>query len=240
MLNVLSQPDTRDTMSLPPSNTDWTAALDAGVKGLRIAYSPRLGYVIQVDTEIEAAVARAAQQFTELGAIVETADPGFADCTDIFTTHWFSNARNLLYRLPPEKFALLDSGLREVVNMAERFTITDYIDQAKARLALGEQMRRFNQNYDLLLTPSVAVLPFAVNRNGPPGPDGTDWVGWTPFTYPFNLTQQPAIAVPCGFSKSGLPMSLQLVAPAWREDLALRAAYAFEQANDFMSARPAL
>jgi aspartyl-tRNA(Asn)/glutamyl-tRNA(Gln) amidotransferase subunit A len=92
-----------------------------------------------------------------------------------------------------------------------------------------------------LLTPALAVLPFAVNQLAPPRPQqAEDWVWWTPFSFPFNLSQQPAIAVPCGFSKSGLPISLQLVAPAWREDLALRAAFAFEQANDFFSKWPKL
>jgi aspartyl-tRNA(Asn)/glutamyl-tRNA(Gln) amidotransferase subunit A len=241
MLNVLSQADLRDTTALPPTATDWTANLNAGVKGLRIAYSPRLGYAPVVDTEVEAAVARAAKQFAELGATVTTVDPGFAECGDIFRTHWFSHLRNVLFRLPPEQFALIDPNLREVIKMAESITLTDYIDRARERLALSEHMRRFNQQYDLLLTPTMAVLPFAVDILGPDRPENvTDWTWWTPFTFPFNLTQQPAIAVPCGFSKSGLPISLQLVAPAWREDLALRAAYAFEQANDFVHARPAL
>jgi aspartyl-tRNA(Asn)/glutamyl-tRNA(Gln) amidotransferase subunit A len=239
LLNVISQPDYRDATALPPHNTDWTEGLGDGVKGLRIAYSPRLGYVPQVDAEIEAAVARAAKQFARLGAEVEETDPGFADCGEAFRAHWFSHARNMLSRLPPEKFALLDPGLAEVVRIAERITLTDYLDHARSRLAMCETMRRFNQKYDLLLTPAMAVLPFAVNQIAPPRPQSaTDWTWWTPFSFPFNMTQQPAIAVPCGFSKSGLPMSLQLVAPAWREDLALRAAFAFEQANDFISKWP--
>lgn len=241
LLNVISQPDYRDTTALPPHNTDWTESLADGVKGLRIAYSPRLGYAPQVDPEIEAAVARAAKQLAALGAEVEQADPGFTDCGDAFRAHWFSHARNALFRLPPEKFALLDPGLAETVKAAEHITLTDYLDHGRTRLALCETMRRFNQKYDLLLTPTMAVLPFAVNLIAPPRPQpALDWTWWTPFSFPFNLTQQPAIAVPCGFSKSGLPMSLQLVAPAWREDLALRAAYAFEQANDYMSRWPHL
>ncbi len=241
MLNVISQADYRDATALPPHNTDWSEKLDAGVKGLRIAYSPRLGYAPQVDPEIEAAVARAAEQFASLGAVVEQADPGFPDCGDAFRAHWFSHARNMLFRLPPEKFAMLDPGLAETVKAAEKITLTDYLDQARARVALCETMRRFNQKYDLLLTPTMAVLPFAVNQLAPPRPQNVlDWTWWTPFTFPFNLSQQPAIAVPCGFSKSGLPISLQLVAPAWREDLALRAAFAFEQANDFVSKWPEL
>jgi aspartyl-tRNA(Asn)/glutamyl-tRNA(Gln) amidotransferase subunit A len=241
MLNVLSQPDYRDTTALPPADVDWTANLGAGIKGLRIAYSPRLGYAAAVDPEVEAAVARAAKQFAELGASVDTVDPGFAECGDIFRTHWFSHLRNVLFRLPPEKLELLDPYLRQVIDMAGSITLTDYIDRARERLALSEHMRRFNQNYDLLLTPTLAVLPFAVNILGPERPQNvSDWTWWTPFSFPFNLTQQPAMAVPCGFSRSGLPISLQLVAPSWREDIALRAAYAFEQANDFTQKWPAL
>jgi aspartyl-tRNA(Asn)/glutamyl-tRNA(Gln) amidotransferase subunit A len=241
MLNVISQPDYRDSTALPPHNIDWTASLGAGVQELRIAYSPRLGYVRDIDPEIEAAVARAAQQFTELGATLEAADPGFSDCGEVFRTHWFSHARHMLFRLPPEKFALLDPGLQQVVKVAERYTLADYLDQARARLDLCETMRRFNQKYDLLLTPATAVLPFAVNQLGPPRPENVnDWSWWTPFSFPFNLTQQPAMVVPCGVSKSGLPICLQLVAPAWREDRALCAAFAFEQANDFTGRWPSI
>jgi aspartyl-tRNA(Asn)/glutamyl-tRNA(Gln) amidotransferase subunit A len=63
-------------------------------------------------------------------------------------------------------------------------------------------------------------------------------MGWTPFSYPFNLTQQPALSVPCGFTRDGLPVGLQLVAPQYHENLALRAAHAFQQATDHLKRPP--
>ncbi len=108
--------------------------------------------------------------------------------------------------------------------------------------ALSEHMRRFHERWALLATPAAAVPAFDVGRippaTGRQG-DADDWMGWTPFTYPFNLTQQPAPSVPYGFTSEGLPVGLQLVAPQYREDLALRAAHAFQSATDHLR-RPAV
>ncbi len=101
-------------------------------------------------------------------------------------------------------------------------------------------MTRFHQSWDLLLTPSLPIPAFQVGRFMPEGDDVRDWIGWTPFTYPFNLTQQPAASIPCGFTADGLPVGLQIVGPMRRDDLVLRAARAFEQARPFADARPAL
>jgi aspartyl-tRNA(Asn)/glutamyl-tRNA(Gln) amidotransferase subunit A len=90
-------------------------------------------------------------------------------------------------------------------------------------------MARFHERYDLLLTPTLATPAFAVGHDVPPdGSFGDDWVGWTPYSYPFNLTMQPAATVPCGLTKDGLPVGLQIVGPMHRDDLVLRASRAFE------------
>ena len=184
------------------------------MRGLRIAYSPRLGYVPHVDAEIEAAVAKAAEVFASLGARVERVDPGIDDPAGIFATHWFSSARNLLHRLPPERLALLDPGLRESIEYAARYSLDDFLDAQKARGELAVRMQRFHRDWDLLLTPGTAVQPFEVGLVMPPVPpgvvplNGTDWTWWTPFSFPFNLTQQPALVMGCGFSSAGLPLSL--------------------------------
>jgi aspartyl-tRNA(Asn)/glutamyl-tRNA(Gln) amidotransferase subunit A len=256
MLDVLAQPDPRDWMALPPPKGSWAAALagdtaragdlapGTDLRGLRIAYSPRMGYVPHVDPEIEAAVARAAQVFESLGAIVERIDPGFADPTWIFAVHWFSSARNLLHRLPPDALALLDPGLRSAIDFAARYGIDDFLDAQRARGELAVRMRHFHQSWDLMLTPGTAVLPFEVDRVMPTPPTGvtplhaSDWTWWAPFSFPFNLTQQPALVMGCGFSGSGLPLSLQLVAPNHREDLCLRAARAYEQVTPWGTMRP--
>jgi aspartyl-tRNA(Asn)/glutamyl-tRNA(Gln) amidotransferase subunit A len=236
LLNVLARPDARDWHALPYDHTDWSAALDGGVAGLRVAYSPRLGYVKYVHPEVEARVAAAVQTFAALGARVEQVDPGFADPRDTFWTHWTSGAYNALRKLPPEKFALLEPGLREAFAAGARHTLADHFDAVAARTAMGERMKAFHRDWDLLVTPTLAVPAFEVDRVAPEAPPGLedDWTWWTPFTFPFNLTQQPAASVPCGFTADGLPVGLQLVAPAHREDLALRAANAFQQATDHL------
>jgi aspartyl-tRNA(Asn)/glutamyl-tRNA(Gln) amidotransferase subunit A len=239
MLNVLSQPDARDWTALPYAGTDWTEGLDAGVKGLRIAYSPRLGYVKHVDAEVEARVADAAKVLAGMGAKVEQVDPGFADCREIFWVHWTAGAYNLLRNMPKEKFALLDPGLQQACASGSKHTLARYLDAVNARAVLGEHMKRFHQKYDLLLTPATAIPAFAAGVVAPERPAGEeDWTWWTPFSFPFNLTQQPAMSVPCGFTKDGLPIGLQLVGPMQREDLVLRAAHAYQQGTDHHLRRP--
>jgi aspartyl-tRNA(Asn)/glutamyl-tRNA(Gln) amidotransferase subunit A len=241
MLNVLSQPDARDWTALPYAGTDWTQALDGGVKGLRIAYSPRLGYVKHVDAEVEARVAEAAAVLADMGAKVEQVDPGFADCREIFWAHWTAGAYNLLRNMPPEKFAMLDPGLQQACASGAKHTLAQYLDAVNARGALGEHMKRFHLNYDLLLTPATAIPAFAAGVVAPERPAGEeDWTWWTPFSFPFNLTQQPAMSVPCGFSGDGLPIGLQLVGPMQREELVLRAAHVYQQASDHHLRRPPL
>ena len=237
MLDVLSRPDPRDWSALPPIEPGYFASLKRGIKGLRVAYSPRLGYLPYVDAEVDAAVKKAARVFSDLGASVEAADPGFPDCGPLFATHWFATARNVFGKLPPEKYALLDPGLKASCEHAARYTVGDFLDYQQGRVQVGETMKRFNQRYDLLITPATALPAFAVGRVAPDLPAGVtssaaDWTWWTPFSYPFNLTQQPAMSVNCGFTASGLPIGLQIVAPAYREELALAAAYAFEQSRE--------
>lgn len=249
LLRVIAQPDARDWQSLPPTTHDWShdvrvGARDHGIRGLRIAYSPRLGYVQYVDPRIEAAVAQAARQFRELGAVVEEVDPPLPDSADAFRVHWFSSARQFLLRLPPEQFALLDPGLQDVVRDAARYTLADFLDAQALRAQMAISMAAFHERFDLLLTPATSVPPFGVGLVAAQAPQGvdigaaSDWTWWTPFSYPFNLTQQPALVQGCGFTEDGLPLALQLVAPNHREDLCLRAASAYEASTLWDQRRP--
>lgn len=239
MLNVIAKPDARDWHSLPYEGRDYTKRLDKGVKGLRIAYSPALGHAA-VDPEVAAAVKKAVKILRALGAKVDTVDPGFADPGPIFRVLWWSGARALLGRLPVEKKALLDPGLADVVKQSMEMTPEDYFDAVKARGALGTQMRQFMQKYDLLVTPTLPIPAFEVGKLSPQD-DGTGkWVNWTPFSYPFNLTQQPAASVPCGFTKAGLPIGLHIIGRMFDDVSVLRAAHAYEQASDWHKRRPPL
>ena len=227
MLNVLSLPDTRDSFALPHDPRDYRVGLEDGVKGLRIAYSPDLGYA-DVDPEIAALVRKAADRFEELGAQVEEANPGFDNALPMFTTHWFAGAAALLGAFSAEKAKLVDPGLREVARQGAKIPMLDYLDAAMKRGQLTGLMNRFHEKYDLLLTPTLPLAAFEAGKEVANLLKEKRWTDWTPFSYPFNLTQQPAASIPCGLTKKGLPAGLHIVGPRYADALVLRAARAYE------------
>jgi aspartyl-tRNA(Asn)/glutamyl-tRNA(Gln) amidotransferase subunit A len=228
MLNVIAQPDVRDWHALPYDPRDWRMGLDAGVRDLRIAWSPDLGYA-KVDPEVLAIVQKSLKVFEDLGAKVEEKHPGFEHAGPVFQTHWFSGAAFLMKSVKNSN--LCDPGLLEVAAQGEKITAQDLLDAQQKRGALGVHMNLFHRDYDLLVTPTLAVPAFDVGKEFPETSGGKRWTDWTPFTYPFNLTQQPAASVPCGFTASGLPVGLQIVGPRYADALVLRAARAFESAR---------
>jgi aspartyl-tRNA(Asn)/glutamyl-tRNA(Gln) amidotransferase subunit A len=230
MLDVLSLPDARDWHALPYESNDYRTGLEQGVRGLRIAFSADLGYA-QVDPEVAALARAAVKAFSELGAKVEEKNPGFESPDPVFRAHWFSGAAFLLKDFSPEKKKLVDPGLLEVAEQGSKITTFELLDAAMKRGALGTHMNLFHRDYDLLVTPTLSVPAFDVGQEYPGAAQGKRWTEWTPFSYPFNLTQQPAASVPCGLTKAGLPVGLHLVGPKYADALVLRAARAFESAR---------
>jgi aspartyl-tRNA(Asn)/glutamyl-tRNA(Gln) amidotransferase subunit A len=226
MLNVLAQPDARDWYALPHEARDWRTGLEQGVRDLRIAFSPTLGYA-KVDADVAKLVRSAVKVFSDLGAKVDEKDPGFENPDPIFRTHWFSGAAFLLKNL--KKHELIDPGLREVAALGEKITAHEVLDAQMKRSALGAHMNQFHRDYDLLVTPTLSVPAFDAGKEFPEGVKR--WIDWTPFSFPFNLTQQPAASVPCGLTPSGLPVGLHIVGPRYADALVLRAARAFETAR---------
>ena len=228
MLNALKRPDARDWTSLPPDPRDCTIGIDDGVRGLRVAYSPRLGYVRNLHPEIAAAVDGVAQRLAELGAHVEAVDPGFDDPLDITIGLWFVGSWTLWNTLTPEQQAVTDPDFAAEAAYGREYSALQVQQLNLRRGALGSHMRQFMQRHDLLLTPSVAVPAFDIKPPGSVKLDPQNMLGWTPYSFPFNLTQQPAITVPCGLTADGLPIGAQLVGPMFGDALVLRAARAFE------------
>jgi aspartyl-tRNA(Asn)/glutamyl-tRNA(Gln) amidotransferase subunit A len=228
MLNVIALPDARDSHALPFEARDWRTGLEAGIRDVRIAWSPDLGYA-QVDPEVGSVVSDAVKVFSDLGAKVEEKNPGFENPEEIFRTHWFSGAAYLVSSIPAEKRKLVDPGLLEVAGLGAGITSGEILGAQLKRGALGTHMNLFHRDYDLLVTPTLAVAAFDVGREFPPAK--TRWIDWTPFSFPFNLTQQPAASIPCGFTKAGLPVGLHIVGRKYDDALVLRAARAFESAR---------
>ncbi len=209
MLDVVAQPDSRDWYSDRLFSGNWSAIPDLPLKGVNIAYSPTLGYV-DVDPAVRAEVDHAVALLVDLGANVEEVDPGFSDPAEIFSTLWFAGAGKVVQGFSEAQRELLDPGFRRIGESGSKIDIVTYMKAVDARAALGVLMNQFHQRFDLLLTPTLPITAFAAGRNTVD--DGQkEWMEWTPFSYPFNLTQQPAATVPCG-SVNGLPVGLQLVA----------------------------
>jgi aspartyl-tRNA(Asn)/glutamyl-tRNA(Gln) amidotransferase subunit A len=228
LLDVIAEPDARDWAALPPAGGSFLDGLEDGVAGLRVAFSPDLGHV-RVDAEVVDAVARAARRFTDLGAHVEEVGPGFSDPREAFETLWFTGAAHALAELGDPPQDMLDPGLVEAAAVGRSRSALDYLAAVKRREELGVRMSTFHESWDLLLTPTLPLPAFAAGREVPEGWPDRRWTSWTPFTYPFNLTQQPAASVPCGVTHDGLPIGLQIVGPRHADALVLRAARAFEK-----------
>jgi len=229
MMNVLTQPDARDWHSLPPEERDYTDGLEAGIGGLRVAWSPRLGYAKHVDLEVAAACEQAVHRLADLGAHVEAVDPGIEDPLEVTCGLWFVGAFTLWDTLSAAQQTLTDPDFAAEARFGEGFSALEVQQLNLRRGALGSHMRLFMQRYDLLVTPTVAVPAFDARPPGKGAMTPEVLLGWTPFSYPFNLTQQPACTVPCGLTAAGLPIGLQFVGPMFGDALVLRAARAYEQ-----------
>ncbi len=236
-MNVMKQPDARDWTSLPADDSDYTRGLDDGIRGLRIAFSPALGHA-DVHPEIAAAVAVAVEELASLGAHVESVDPGFEDPLDITTGLWFLGAWTVWSGLTPAQQAVVDPDFRAEAMLGEKLSALDVQRLHLRRGALGSHMRQFMERFDLVVTPTVAVPAFVARPAGHSPMDPAAMLGWTPFSYPFNLTQQPACTIPCGLTSDGLPIGLQIVGPMFGDALVLRAARAYETVRPI--ARPDL
>nr|WP_312863452.1 amidase [Spinactinospora alkalitolerans] len=238
MLDVMCGADSRDWSALARPTESFTETLERPMSGLRIAFSPTLGYVDDVAPQVAESVAAAVRVFEELGAHVEQADPGFADPVQDFHVLWFSGAAKATEHLTAEQRELLDPGLREVIEEGLTYSAQDYLTAMATRMALGGLMGRFHDTYDLLLTPTMPIPAFEAGCEAPPDSGQRRWTSWAGFSYPFNMTQQPAASVPCGFTAEGLPVGLQIVGPRHADGLVLSAAHAFEQARPWTRTWP--
>ena len=236
MLNVIAKPDERDPFAIPHQDIDYTAELRKGVKGLKIGFSPNLGYIKVVDPRIADAIAKSVTVLSDAGAIVEAADPGFPDPAWAIDIIWRASNAKRLTRMSPEQIKLMEPALLECSVSGLGIPATDFIAAQDVRLDMARAMKLFHNKYDLLVTPTMPITAFDAGIVTPDKARFPTWLHWSPFTWPFNMTRQPAASCPAGFV-DGLPIGLHIVGPMFREDLILRASAAFEAARPFKMAR---
>src|SRR3954449_13304480 len=214
LLDAMSGEHPADPLSLPVPATSFLSAARSGKKPTRIAYSPDLG-ITPVDPEVAAITKKAAQRFAEAGAIVEEAHPDLREaheCFHVLRAFDFAISKEALLRskrdlLKPEVIWSIEEGLKLTVEQLAR---------AEAqRVEMSARTLKFFRNYDLLLTPATIVPPFPVeNRyvSECAGKKFDNYVEWLGIVYAITLVCCPALSLPCGFTASGLPVGLQIVA----------------------------
>jgi aspartyl-tRNA(Asn)/glutamyl-tRNA(Gln) amidotransferase subunit A len=230
MLNILQRPDPRDPSALPAEGArDWRHGIEDGVRGLRIAYSRTLGGRARVHPDVAARVEAAARTLSAIGAEIEEVEPDLPDHAEPMLVMWSTAAARLRRLLPPDRLARLDPGLAAMMEIGAGYTLDDWYAADAARMELGRATGAFHLRYDALITPTMPIPAFAAGCDlSEPGQ--RTWMDWSPFSYPFNMTGQPAASIPCGFATDGLPVGLQIVGPLHGEAVVLRVARAFERA----------
>ncbi len=241
LLNAIAGPDDRDWFSVPGDQVDHVAACDGGQRGLRVAWSPDLGYAV-VDPQVRRVTELAALRFAELGCEVVEDSPGWDDPADLFHVLFWGLMGAMVEDLSPDSRHLLDPGLLDLADMGRSISAFDVARAIQARGELQQRARRFFERYDLLLTPTMSLPPFGLGISIPSAVADQEVHGmqWTPFTFPFNLTGQPAASVPCGWTADGLPIGLQVIGNRRADATVLRACAAFELAFPWTGRRPDL
>jgi aspartyl-tRNA(Asn)/glutamyl-tRNA(Gln) amidotransferase subunit A len=239
MLQVMAGPDDRDPLSFPAVGNALVPDFDAGLRGLRVAWSPSFGYAT-VASEVVRVTEDAAARFQEFGCRVERVERVFADPDPIWAPLFYAGVAARLQDALPKWRDRLDPGLLEVVEEGSRIGAVELKKAEFARATFYHEVRRFFVQYDLLLSPTLAATPFTAGTERPADAPRGSRLAWVAFTYPFNLTGQPAATVPAGFTADGLPVGLQIVGRRLEDALVLRAAAALEAAAPWAQHRPAV
>jgi aspartyl-tRNA(Asn)/glutamyl-tRNA(Gln) amidotransferase subunit A len=241
MLSVIAGPDDRDNRTLPiEAGFDWMESLKGDLKGLKVAYTLDWGGYAAVDPRVRKIVTDAVKVFErDLGCVVEEANPGW---DNPYSGFWGMVVRETdlkgMRAIARQLGDKMTPHLKEVV-MTD-WTAEQLTDAVVMRKHVNNKMWRFMRKYDLLLTPTLCVPPFEVGIQGPTAIDGkpVDQFEWLHFTYPMNLTGQPAATVPAGWTDDGLPVGLQIVGRHLGDAMVLRASACFEAARPWKDRWP--
>lgn len=239
--DALKGPDARDHGCLPRETRNYVDCLGDDLAGCRVAFARTL-FDVPVDEPIARAVDSAANHMREaLGITVEEVVLDWSDPLDTFETIWTGGRGTAYGQLVRDHLDELDPGFAALVRHAQSISLADHMNAMKGRAAFSRAVQRFFEDWDYLILPTVPVLPFAAERTGPVGyPDNgrVPWARWTPFSYPFNLTGNPAASIPCGWSEEGLPIGLQIVGPRFKDAEVLRLSAAYEKLQPWSARTP--
>ena len=232
MFSAMARHDARDPFCLPDDPRDWREGIEAGVAGMTVGVLRSPGFDAPIDDDGVKSVERAAAILQEAGASVADATPDLPDTRTVFGRVWGAALARLVSQFGENERGMLDPGLLEVAKSQAGLSAIAFMDADAMRAAAGHAMAMLHQRFDLVLCPTVPGPPPLADAPTE-NPVEALWTRWAPWTFSFNLTRQPAISVPMGLSAAGLPLSVQVVAAQYRDDLVLRAARTIEHAAPF-------
>jgi aspartyl-tRNA(Asn)/glutamyl-tRNA(Gln) amidotransferase subunit A len=238
-MDVITRDDPRDSYALPPAPSYAAAEPGISLAGMRILYSPDLGYV-EVDPEVAGIVRRAVNRLEALGARVDETDHVFDDPSETLATLMLPGLANAfrVFGFTPEDENLLHPKLLAYVAAGRQIALLDYLQAREERERLGARMLALHETYDLLVTPSVTLPPIGADEETSDDPRYRHLTNPLALASPFNLTKQPAASLPVGLTEGGLPIGMQVVGPLYGEAAILRLCHVFEAA--YPLARPDL
>jgi aspartyl-tRNA(Asn)/glutamyl-tRNA(Gln) amidotransferase subunit A len=229
LFSVVAGFDHRDPSGVAGPVPDVLDAARASVAGIKIAYSPTLGYA-RPEPEVVKLTDRAARIFQELGCEVDLVENVFeTDPADLWTAEFYAGVGIRLRSFMENQRELLDPAVVDVLEPALSQEMRDYYTKVFARYALRDHVRSFFERYDILISPTLPVTSLEAGKNIPDALADRNLVSWVYYTYPFNLTGHPTASVCAGLASDGMPVGLQIVGRSHREDDVIRAAAAFER-----------
>lgn len=240
LLAAVAGYEPRDPFSVSEPLPDFLAACDGPVKGLRVAWSPTLGYA-KPDPEVVSLCEQAVKALEDQGCEVDLVESVMdVNPSDLWMAEFYAGVGTRLKDALTHQPEMLDPAVVEVLSGALDQSLEDYYMRVFARYEFRERMRNFFERYDLLVSPTLPVPAFDVGLNVPPQIPDANIISWVAYTYPFNLTGHPAASVPAGFTDSGLPVGLQVASGPLQESKIFAASSAIEGALPWADRRPAL
>jgi Asp-tRNA(Asn)/Glu-tRNA(Gln) amidotransferase A subunit family amidase len=242
MLDAIKGPHDGDRYSLPDDKTSYLENISNKPDKLKIGYSIDLGYAKIIDPDIEKNVINSAKKFEELGWSVENVKLKIKKPNSAFYTFYTadyaydlkSKLKDWRDKIDPELIKMVDAGFG--------YTGFDIMRAMSQRTKLYETFYEFFKNYDILITPTIAIPPFELGIMFPPQINGKNVspTAWMPFTFPFNFTGHPAASIPCGWTNDGLPIGMQIIGNRFKDLLILQVSKAFEEIAPWQEKRPKL
>lgn len=247
MLNVIPGESDTDPLSLPDPTVDYLDEVNRPIEGWKIAFSPDLGLDVAVDPEVLSVCREALAAFEAAGATVVDATPDFGGNPEepMWNGVWIPAYASEYDFFPnwETQRGKLDDDLIELIRNAATTTVAEFAWADNFRGAMYDRFAAFMRDFDLLVTPTLAVPTFPFTLPTAPGLENEPLrrriLGWL-LTYPFNMATNPAIAVPAGFTSDGRPISLQIVGRFHADGDVLAAAARFEEQRPWADVHPSV